>query len=204
VVVYGAGDESIFVGPGGDGLEGISEYTITDIPLKPPLLANCKSNNYMLNVLTAMSSQDRGGKFGVLLDSKGDIAESCVLNCVFITEDRRLLTPPFDAILAGTTVRKVMELAAAVLVPEGALLEVTQAPVSLETAKKCVEMMMLGGDHHLMPVTKWDDILVGTGEVGEVTKRIMDLLNDDMRNGEGDHYKLVYTDADETAEGHAR
>lgn len=41
----------------GDALEGISEYTVRDVPMKPKLLANAKSNNYMLNVLTAMSSQ---------------------------------------------------------------------------------------------------------------------------------------------------
>ncbi len=48
----------------GSGLTGVSEYTVTDVPLKPKLLATLKSNNYLLNVLTAMSSRDKGGQFG--------------------------------------------------------------------------------------------------------------------------------------------
>jgi branched-subunit amino acid aminotransferase/4-amino-4-deoxychorismate lyase len=119
VVVYGAGDDSIFAG--GSGLTGMAEYTVTDVPIKPPMLATIKSNNYMLNVLTAMSAQDKGGNFGILLDGEGNIAESCVLNCVFITPDKRLITPPFDAILAGTTVRKVLDLARTKLVAEVSL-----------------------------------------------------------------------------------
>ena len=35
------------------------------VPLKPPHLAELKSNNYMLNALTMMAAQDRGGTFGI-------------------------------------------------------------------------------------------------------------------------------------------
>jgi hypothetical protein len=35
--------------------EGISEVVVSDVPMKPKLLAEIKSNNYLLNTLTAMS-----------------------------------------------------------------------------------------------------------------------------------------------------
>ena len=47
---------------------GIPEATVLDTPMKPPLLATIKSNNYLLNVLTHMEAVDRAGTFGVLVD----------------------------------------------------------------------------------------------------------------------------------------
>ena len=53
------------------GEEGVAEVTVRDVPMKPPALATLKSNNYLLNCLTAMSAGDRGGHFGVLVDENG-------------------------------------------------------------------------------------------------------------------------------------
>ena len=38
--------------------KGVAEYTV-DVPIKPPLLATIKSNNYLLNALTCEASQDK-------------------------------------------------------------------------------------------------------------------------------------------------
>jgi len=105
--------------------QGIAEYTVQDVPLKPTLLAEIKSTNYMLNVLAAMSAQDRGGQFGIMLDAEGNIAEGSVKNCLFVDAERRLITPPFVDILNGTTVRRVLQLATT-LVAEGLLTAVSQ------------------------------------------------------------------------------
>ena len=68
-------------------------------------------------------------------------------------------------------------------------------PVPLAVAKKSSEMMLTGGDVNVVPVTLGDDEPVGNGEVGEVTKRIFQLLSEDA-TGEGgageDHYVLDY------------
>ena len=110
-----------------------------DVPLKPPLLAEMKSNNYLLNVLTAMAAQDAGGTLGIQVDGAGLLRESAVLNVVVIDADGVFRTPPFDGILRGTTVRRAMELA-----PElrdeatgGPLVrKVAQGDVSLAAARK--------------------------------------------------------------------
>mmetsp|Transcript_88577 Transcript_88577/g.223052 ORF Transcript_88577/g.223052 Transcript_88577/m.223052 type:complete len:352 (+) Transcript_88577:101-1156(+) len=172
-------------------MKGVHEYTV-DVPLKPSILANTKSNNYMLNVLTAMASQDKGGSFGVLIDNDGNIAESCVLNCTFVTQDRRLITPVFDKILAGTTVRKILEVATK-LVDEGLLTAISQEKVPVATARGCIEMFLSGGDQHIVPVTHWDDKPVGSGTVGPITKRIKQLVDEDAAHGDGDHYELSYS-----------
>ena len=37
-------------------------------------------------------------------------------------------------------------------------------------------MFLCGGDTHLFPVTSWDQIPVGEGEVGPVATRLLELL----------------------------
>eukprot|EP00405_Crypthecodinium_cohnii_P004369 CAMPEP_0194752806 /NCGR_PEP_ID=MMETSP0323_2-20130528/6695_1 /TAXON_ID=2866 ORGANISM="Crypthecodinium cohnii, Strain Seligo" /NCGR_SAMPLE_ID=MMETSP0323_2 /ASSEMBLY_ACC=CAM_ASM_000346 /LENGTH=343 /DNA_ID=CAMNT_0039670113 /DNA_START=25 /DNA_END=1056 /DNA_ORIENTATION=+ len=171
-------------------LKGAKEYTV-DLPLKPGLLATTKSTNYMLNALTAMSSKERGGGYGILVDAEGNIAESCIMNCVFITKEKKLVTPPFDNILAGTTARKILELSD-VLLQEGLLTAVSQESVSLEAAKASEEMLICSGDTHIVPIVQWDDVAVGPGVVGPVSKRLMELVQKDAREGTKDHYELVY------------
>ena len=79
--------------------EGIAEATVpsTVVPLKPPLLAEMKSNNYLLNVLTAMAAQDAGGTLGIQVDDAGLLRESAVLNVVVIDADGVFRTPPFPS-----------------------------------------------------------------------------------------------------------
>jgi len=114
------------------------------------------------------------------------------MNCAFVTEDRRFITPTFDKILAGTTVRKLLELAKR-LVAEGTLASVSQEKVPVAVARECVEMMLMGGDHHFLPVVEWDGRPVGQGKLGEVYRRLLELLHEDSVKGSGDdHYELLY------------
>jgi branched-subunit amino acid aminotransferase/4-amino-4-deoxychorismate lyase len=146
--------------------------------MKPPLLATIKSNNYLLNVLTHMEAVDRGGTFGILVDDEGYVAEACVLNAAFVTDDGILRTPPFDGILSGTTIRRVMDLASGELTEEGLISSVSQAPLLASEVRGDLisEMFLCGGDTHLYPVTSWDAVTVGAGEVGPVARRLIELL----------------------------
>ena len=158
--------------------EGINEVTVLDTPMKPPLLATIKSNNYLLNVLTHMEAVDRGGTFGILVDDLGYVAESCVLNVAFITQEKVLRTPPFEGILLGATIRRVMDLAASTLSEEKLISDVDQSPVlaSEVSGDQISEMFLCGGDTHLYPVLSWDKIPVGQGKIGPVAKRLTELL----------------------------
>ena len=91
-------------------LASFLQVTVSTVPFKPALLATIKSNNYLLNVLTAMDARDRGGVFGIQLD--GDrVLEGCVCNVALVDRHRRFRTPQFTDILKGTTVRRAMEIA---------------------------------------------------------------------------------------------
>lgn len=186
-------------GPVGPAPHRGSEVTVRSVPLKPPLLAEMKSNNYMLNCLVGMAAQDAGGFFGIMVRPDGIIAEGCIVNVMFVGEDKVLRTPKFEGILAGTTAKKAMELANKHLVKKGTgglLTAVRQEDISLEEAKTCVEVFLVGGDTHLYPVTVWDGQKVGIGHVGPVAKEIQALLLADEEHGQGEHIKLIYPTPD--------
>ncbi len=160
---------------------GVSEATIIDTPMKPALLAATKSNNYLLNVLTHLEALDRGGTFGILVDDGGLLAESCVLNVCLLSADGVLSTPPFDGILAGTTVRRVLELCESQLVPQGLIKEAVMRPINAAQVKRdgIAEMFLCGGDTHVFPINSWDGVPIGDSQPGPVTRRIQQLLSED-------------------------
>lgn len=183
------------------GLAGFNELRAIDevsiplskVPMKPPVLATAKSNNYMLNCMTAMAAQDEGGFFGVLVKDDDTIAEGAVVNFVCITPDKELWTPPFGDILAGTTCRKVLELARKHLVANGTLKAVRQEPLPVKVARQATEVFMVGGDTHVFPIKSWDKQPVGNGEIGPVAREVVRLLEEDQNNGNEEHIELDYS-----------
>lgn len=170
----------------------VKAATVTEetVPLKPPLLARVKTNNYMLNVLQCMAAEDKGASVAIACREDGVITESSVANVAFITKDQRFVTPKFDQILRGTTIRKVMGFAEQ-LVSEGVLKAVLQEDLKVEDVKKnVVEAFLTGGDTHVKPITHWDGEVIGTGHVGEITKKLLEKLGKEAETGTGDHYEL--------------
>ena len=187
--------------PMGGGIDltrtGIDEVTVLDTPMKPELLATIKSNNYLLNVLTHMEALDRGGFFGILVDDDGFVAEGCVVNAMFVSDDGILMTPPFEGILRGTTARRVLQLAEQVLTEEGLLAGIRQAPVRADDRRgdSTREMFMTGGDTHIFPVTSWDGHRIGDGRPGPVSRRLLELLELEAAEGTGrpvDYVEVPY------------
>ncbi|KAJ1478138.1 aminotransferase [Baffinella frigidus] len=76
-------------------LDGVREFCV-DVPLKPALLANLKSTNYLLNALAAMQSEEKGGYLGIQLDAAGRVAEGAIGNVAIIDQGRTegLRVPP--------------------------------------------------------------------------------------------------------------
>eukprot|EP00927_Polykrikos_kofoidii_P009692 TRINITY_DN14058_c0_g1_i1.p1 TRINITY_DN14058_c0_g1~~TRINITY_DN14058_c0_g1_i1.p1 ORF type:complete len:339 (-),score=60.88 TRINITY_DN14058_c0_g1_i1:43-1059(-) len=170
----------IYSGLGISFEDGLAECSVlaSTVPHKPPLLANCKSTNYMLNVLTHLASADGGGTFGIGVDDAGIISEAAIMNVGFVRDDGVLMTPKFDRILAGCTVQRAMELVP-VCEKEGLLTGVEQRDITLEEAKRAKEVIFFGGDRGVLPVVRWDGEPVGDGKVGAVAARFRSLLDAD-------------------------
>lgn len=84
------------------------------------------------------------------------------------------------------------------LVASGGLTGVQQRDIHLHEVSTAREMLLLGGDTHLFPVTSLDGRPVGGGQVGEVAKALTAAVHRDAREGVDHHHEVpyeVYTDA---------
>jgi len=170
--------------------EGL-KFITSSIPIKPPYFARCKSTNYLPNVLVVMEAKDKGADNGIFIDAHGMIGESSNMNVAFVTRDRVLRHPTFDAILAGCTVTRVLELAKQ-LVDNGRLKDIVIADVSTEEARQAAEMLLVGSSVHVAPITQWDGQPVGDGKPGPVAKALLGLIETDMHEGRGQLMPIPY------------
>ena len=170
--------------------EGL-RFITSSIPIKPPYFARCKSTNYLPNVLVVMEAKDKGADNGIFIDAHGMIGESSNMNVAFVTRDRVLRHPTFDAILAGCTVTRVLELARK-LVDNGQLKDIVVADVSTEEARQAAEMLLVGSSVHVAPITQWDGQPVGDGKPGPIAKALLELIEMDMREGRDQLQPIPY------------
>jgi 4-amino-4-deoxychorismate lyase len=161
--------------------EGVKVITST-VAIKPPFFARVKSTNYLPNVLVVLEAKERGADNGIFVDERGMVGESSNMNVAFVTKDRVLRHPPFDAILSGVTVQRMLHLARR-LVMAGDLRDIVVAHVPVAEGKAAAEMMLLGSSIKVAPVVQWDGIPIGDGRPGPVARKLLDLWNEDVRSG---------------------
>jgi 4-amino-4-deoxychorismate lyase len=170
--------------------EGL-KFITSSIPIKPPYFARCKSTNYLPNAMVVMEAKDKGADNGIFIDARGMIGESSNMNVAFVTRDRVLRHPTFDAILAGCTVTRMLELAKT-LVANGQLKDIVVADVSIEEARQAAEMLLIGSSVHVAPITQWDGRPVGDGKPGPIAKALLELIERDMREGRDQLIPIPY------------
>jgi len=157
--------------------DGIKLIT-SRVPIKPPLFARIKSTNYLPNVLVVLEAKDRGADNGVFIDQRGMIAESSNMNVAFVTKDRVLRHPSFDAILSGITIQRVLDFAQR-LVQQGTLYAVRLADIPVQEGRDAAEMMLIGSSIKVAPVVEWDGQKIGNGKPGPITQKLLDMWNED-------------------------
>ena len=160
--------------------QGIKLIT-SQVPIKPPLFARIKSTNYLPNVLVVLEAKDRGADNGVFIDQRGMVAESSNMNVAFVTRDRVLRHPAFEAILSGITIRRVLDFAER-LVQQGELNAIRLADIPVQEGRDAAEMMLIGSSIKIAPVVEWDGQKIGDGKPGPITKRLLEMWNEDARS----------------------
>lgn len=172
--------------------DGIKVIT-SRVPIKPPLFARIKSTNYLPNVLVVMEAKDRGADNGVFIDARGMVAESSNMNVAFVTRDRVLRHPPFDAILSGVTIQRVLDFAQR-LVQQGVLSGVRVADISVEEGRDTAEMMLIGSSIKVAPVVEWDGQKIGDGKAGVVTQKLLAMWNEDTASSQDQLVAVPYSE----------
>lgn len=162
--------------------DGLRVMTTT-YPIKPSLYAITKSTNYLPNVLMQMEAKGAGYDNGVFIDADGHVGESSNMNVAFVTKEGVLVHPKFDHILSGCTSLRLLELARRLPNPE-LLRGVEVRDLSKADALASREMLLLGSSIKVAPVVQWDEQVIGDGRPGPVSRALLRLLDDDMRNGD--------------------
>jgi 4-amino-4-deoxychorismate lyase len=157
--------------------KGMKVVTST-VPIKPPLFARVKSNNYLPNVLVVLEAKDHGADNGIFIDERGLIGESSNMNVVFVTKERVLRHPTFDAILAGVTIQRLMHLGRR-LVTQGDLRDIVVADMTVEEGRAAAEMMLVGSSIKVAPIVAWDGQPIGDGTPGPIARKLLDLWQQD-------------------------
>jgi 4-amino-4-deoxychorismate lyase len=162
--------------------EGARVMTTT-YPIKAPIYAITKATNYLPNVLMQMEAKAAGFDNGVFIDGEGHVGESSNMNVAFVTRDGVLAHPKFDHILAGCTSLRLLELAS-VLRDQGQLKAIQVRDVPIAEARASREMLLIGSSVKVAPIVQWDEHVIGDGKPGPVSKALLRLLDDDMKNSD--------------------
>ena len=130
---------------------------------------------------------------GAFIDERGMIAESSNMNVAFVTRDRVLRHPPFDAILSGITVQRMLHLARR-LVERGELREIRIGEIPVEEGQAAAEMLLIGSSIKVAPVVAWDGKPIGDGRPGPIAKKLLDLWYEDVRTASDQLVAVPYVE----------
>ena len=155
-------------------------------PNTMPALAKA-GGNYLNSQLIKMEASMNGFDEGIALDAHGYVSEGSGEN-IFIVKNDVIYTPPTSAsILAGITRHSVFVLA------RDLGLRIEKHMIPRESLYIADEIFFSGTAAEITPVTKVDNIVVGKGGRGPVTKKIQDEFFGIIRGEKKDrHNWLTY------------
>jgi len=148
-----------------NGMEIVTASTIRNHPnaLNPRI----KSLNYLNNIMGKLEAIRAGVPEALMLNHFGEIAE-CTADNIFIVSKGILRTPHKNAgILEGVTRNTVLDLARENGVP---VEETTLTRHDLFTSEEC---FLTGSGAEIIPVTKCDNRVIGSGKPGAITLRLI-------------------------------
>jgi branched-chain amino acid aminotransferase len=156
--------------------KGISVITSSVIRNHPNALSpRIKSLNYLNNILARIEATDAGVSEAVMLNHEGNVAE-CTVENIFILRDGRVQTPTtYDGILEGVTRRVIIELC------DRLNISCTEKTLQRQDLYIADEVFATGTGAEVMPITKIDGRVIGSGQAGPVTKRLIDAFHRHVR-----------------------
>ena len=127
-----------------------------------------KSLNYLNNVMAKVEAIAAGGEEGVMLNEQGFVAE-CTGDNLFVVKNGVISTPPVSAgALHGITRAVAIELAKARGYP---LEEPQMTRYEIYTADEC---FLTGTAAEVVPVSSYDERVIGDGSPGPITLQLME------------------------------
>ncbi len=159
--------------------DSILQNGITAITLEDIRWLNCdiKAITLLPNIMMKLAAKARNADDAILVSREGFITEGTSSNC-FIVKDGTLITPPNGhSLLPGVTRTAIERVAIAHDIP---MLEQQITLTDLESAD---EIWLSSSTKEALPVTRLNDLVVGTGKPGAVWQKMRDFYQE---------YKLAF------------
>ncbi len=129
-----------------------------------------KSISLLPNVLAKQQAIEAGAYETWMFDGDGHVTEGSATNAWILSREGRVVTRPLSsAILGGITRQTLIRLA------RDAGVEVEERSFSVDEAKAAREAFITSTTNLLKPVTQIDDAVIGNGEPGETSRRLLGL-----------------------------
>jgi len=126
-----------------------------------------KTTNYITAVMLQKTRKEKNA-LEVLYTSQGKVLE-CSTSNFFIVKDGKIITAK-ENVLLGITRKVVIDLA------RKAGLNVEERDISVQELRSADEAFLTASFKEVVPVVSIDGALVGSGRVGEKTKKVLDLF----------------------------
>jgi branched-chain amino acid aminotransferase len=142
--------------------------------------AGMKTCDYLQNLLAKKSAIDAGADYVVSFDPDGWLTEGATENVAVVTRDRELVVPPFERILKGVTLVRLMDLAGR-LVADGTLKAVVNRDLHRsDLPAAAAEVFLASTSFDVLGVSSWDGVPVGEGRPGPVTRALTRLIDEEI------------------------
>lgn len=156
----------------------ISSWTRISDNVMPPRIKNVA--NYRNGQLAGMEAGLNGFDVALIMNNQGKVAEGGGA-CFMMVRDGKLITPDVtQSILESITRDSLIQLAR-----DEMGLEVIERPVDRTELYICDELFMCGTAFEITPIKSVDHYDVGAGELGPITRRLEELLDDAFRGKTG-------------------
>lgn len=149
------------------------------VAAKEPFFARTKNCNYLQNAMMKLDAVRSGADFAACFDAAGLLAEGAAETFGVVTATRELVFPQLTGILAGTTMMRLVDLCRL----DGSAARVSGvrfADISRTDIADAAEMLVVGTTIDVTAVRAFDDVPVGDGRPGPVTRHLAALLQADI------------------------
>ncbi len=127
-----------------------------------------KSMNYLNNILGKIEAINKKVEEGIMFNHQGLVTE-CTGDNIFIIIQGKLLTPPlYLGVLEGITRDIVMEIARKFGLP------LAEEEIGREELSRAQECFLTGTAAEIIPVVKIDDRVIGDGQPGKTTLKMIE------------------------------
>eukprot|EP00890_Picochlorum_soloecismus_P001365 jgi/Picsp_1/2229/NSC_05693-R1_branched-chain-amino-acid aminotransferase-like protein chloroplastic-like len=165
------------------------------VPCKSPYFATLKSTDRFQDTMAIMDANAEGYQTGIFIDDEGYVAGAPDANVVFLMENDELVFPPVTHAVPTLSMLRLMEVSSFALADgDLSVSKISQRRISLEEAKSSKEAMLVGSQFPVMPIVKWDEHVLGEGDVGIVSLQLRVLLQADVQYSEksSNHTEVPY------------